>query len=201
MDGKTRALFVNVLPTVYPAVLARAVMLVRRRRWFAKRYGSEREAAEELAQDAVVRTMTGKRTWNPAKVPDLDYFLSGVMRSILSAARKSPTFLTEPLSTVPVAHDCDEGVSADEALGTLDDRARGMKGPEEELLDAESYSLVVDRALDAAGDDASAAKVVDAVVDGCEKVAEIADTTGLTADQVYSATRKIRDRVWKGANR
>ncbi|WP_176063012.1 hypothetical protein [Anaeromyxobacter diazotrophicus] len=201
MDGKTRAYFVKVLPTVYPTVLARAVMLVRRRRWFVKRYGSEKEAAEELAQDAVLRTMTGKRTWNPAKVPDLDYFLSGVMRSILSAASKSPTFLTEPLSTVPVAHDGDEASSADEVLGTLDDRARGMKDPETALLDAEACSMLVDRALDAAGDDASAAKVVDAVVDGCEKVAEIADATGLTAEKIYSATRKIRDRYRRGAKR
>jgi DNA-directed RNA polymerase specialized sigma24 family protein len=201
VDGKTRAHFVKVLPTAYPAVLARAVTLVRRRRWFLKRYGSEKEAAEELAQDAVLRTMSGKRTWDPAKVPDLDYFLSGVMRSILSAARKSPTFLTRPLSTVPVAHDSEEASSADEVLGTLDDRARGGEDPEEQLLDNESYSMVVDRALDAAGEDASAAKVVDAVVDGCEKVAEIANTTGLTAEQVYAATRKIRDRVRKGAKR
>ncbi len=201
MDGKTRAHFLKVLPTVYPAVLARAAMLVRRRGWFVKRYGSEKEAAEELAQDAVLRTMTGKRTWNPARVPDLDYFLSGVMRSILSAARKSPTFLTEPLSTVPVAHDCDESSPADEVLGTLDDRAHGVKNPEEHLLDAESYSMVVDRALDAAGEDAAAAKVVDAVAGGCEKPTEIAEATGLTVEQVYAAIRKIRDRVRKGAKR
>lgn len=201
MIGKTRALFVQVLPSVYPAVLTRAVMLVRRRPWFVKRYGSEKEAAEELAQDAVLRTMTGKRTWNPARVPDLDYFLGGVMRSILSAASKSPTFLTEPLSTVPVAQDAGEYTSADETLGTLDDRARGMKDPEMELLDAESCSMLVDRALDAAGDDASAAKVVGAVVDGCQKVAEIADATGLTAEKVYSATRKIRGRDRRGAKR
>ena len=174
---------------------------MKRRRWFAKRYSSEQEAAEELSQEAVLRTLDGQRTWEPTKVLDLDYFLSGVMRSILSAAKKSPAFLTDSLSTIALADDLDESTSGDGVLGVLDDRARGVKNPEQHLVDEESYSEVLDRALEAAGDDASAEKVVNAVAEGCEKVAEIEQASGLSAKQVYAATRKIRARVRKAAKR
>lgn len=200
LDAKTRAQFEAALPGVLSTVLARAALFVTRNPWFARRYASVKEAAEELAQDAVVRTMTGKRTWNPAKVPDLNYFLVGVMRSIISAARKSPVFMTESLSTLPLGEE-EDGVAADRASGTLDDRDRGFSDPERVLVDAERYSALVYRALDAAGDDGNANKIVEAVVAGCAGVAEIVEATGLTKEQVYAATRKIRDRVRKGANR
>lgn len=201
MDGKERARFEEALPGVYPAVLARAAMLVKRCRWFVERYGSVAEAAEELAQDAVLRTMTGKRTWDPAKVPDLDYFLGEVMRSILSAAKKSPAFATDRLSTVAVMDEDERTLSADGGLGLLDDRARGITDPERHLLDAESYAELIEAALDAAGDDADVVKVVEAATAGCVKPDEFVEETGLSKDRVYAATRKIRVRYRKGGRR
>jgi hypothetical protein len=179
-------------------------MLVSRNPWFAARYDSVKKAAEELVHDAIDRTMTGERKWDPAKVPDVEVFLAGVMRSIVSAAAKSPDLRTRPLSTVAVvaeAGEADEAFPADKALGTLDDRDRGMKTPEEHLVEAERASELIDRALDAAGDDPNAAKVVEAAAAGCFKVAEFVEVTGLSTEQVYAATRKIRDRVRKGAKR
>lgn len=199
MDAKAQAHFLEVLPGAAPAVMARAIMLVKRHRWFAASYDSIEEAAEELAHDAIDRSMTGERKWEPAKVPDVEVFLAGVMRSIVSAAAKSPERHTEALSTIEMA--AEDGASlAETAVGTLDGRAH-MKTPEQHLAEAESVRELIDLALDAAGDDPSAEKVIEAAEAGCFKVDEFVEKTGLTKTQVYAATRKIRDRVRKGAKR
>jgi hypothetical protein len=175
-------------------------MLVKRHPWFAFGYDSVEKAAEELVHDAIDRTMTGERKWEPAKVPDVEVFLAGVMRSIVSAAAKSPERRTEALSTIAIAAE-DESSPADMALGTLDDRARGVKTPEQHLAEVESVRELIDLALDAAGDDPNGEKVIEAAEAGCFKVDEFVEATGLTKAQVYAATRKIRDRVRKGAKR
>jgi hypothetical protein len=179
--------------------MARAIMLVKRHRWFAAGYDSVEKAAEELAHDAIDRTMMGERKWEPAKVPDVEVFLAGVMRSIVSAAAKSPERHTEALSTIGMAAE-DEASPAEKALGTLDGRGH-MKTPEQHLVEAESVRELIDLALDAAGDDPNAEKVIEAAEAGCFKVDEFVEETGLTQAQVYAATRKIRDRVRKGAKR
>jgi hypothetical protein len=179
--------------------MARAIMLVKRHRWFAASYDSIEKAAEELAHDAIARTMTGERKWEPAKVPDVEVFLAGVMRSIVSAAAKSQERHTETLSTIGMVAE-DEASPAEMATGTLEGRAH-MKTPEQHLVEAESVRELIDLALDAAGDDPNAEKVIEAAEAGCFKVDEFVEKTGLTEAKVYAATRKIRDRVRKGGKR
>jgi len=199
VDAKTQAHFLEVLPGAAPAVMARAIMLVKRHRWFAAGYDSVEKAAEELVHDAIDRTMTGERKWEPAKVPDVEVFLAGVMRSIVSAAGKSPERRTEALSTIAIAAE-DEASPAEKASGDLDGRAH-MKTPEQHLAEAESVRELIDLALDSAGDDPNVEKVIEAAEAGCFKVDEFVERTDLTTVQVYAATRKIRDRVRKGAKR
>jgi hypothetical protein len=180
--------------------MARAIMLVKRHRWFGASYDSVEKAAEELAYDAIDRTITGERKWEPAAVPDVEVFLAGVMRSIVSAAAKSPERRTDALSTFAGAASEDEGLPAEVAVGVIDGRAH-MKTPEQHLGEAESVRELIDQALDAAGDDPNAEKVIEAAAAGCFKVDEFVEKTGLTTAQVYAATRKIRDRLRKGAKR
>jgi len=151
--------------------------------------------AEELAQEAVVRVLDGDRTWDPTKV-DLVFFLKEVMRSILNADLKSPAAAKDSLNGDQANESGTAGSGADERLGVLDDRDRGLaRSAEQQLLESEKCAAIVDRALDAAGTDPVLGKLVNAIVEGCSKSAEIAQATGLSVDQVYEATRKLRRRL------
>ncbi len=74
MDSKTRAKFDADLPRVHAKLLAEALFLVQRTGWRGER--DRNTAAQELVQEAVVRSLGGQRTWDPAKVPDLDFWRS-----------------------------------------------------------------------------------------------------------------------------
>ena len=195
MDSKTLGLFKEQLPRVYRQVLARAVVLVQRHPLYARGSNSMGKAAEELAQEAVVRVLDGDRTWDPTKV-ELVFFLKEVMRSILNADLKSPAAAKDSLNGDQANESGTAGSGADERLGVLDDRDRGLaRSAEQQLLESERCAAIVDRALDAAGTDPVLGKLVNAIVEGCSKSAEIAQATGLSVDQVYEATRKLRRRL------
>jgi DNA-directed RNA polymerase specialized sigma24 family protein len=195
VDSKARTLFKEQLPRVYRQVLARAVMLVQRHPRYAQGYDSPGKAAEELAQEAVVRVLAGCRTWDPAKV-EITFFLKEVMRSIVDADLKSPASAKDSLDAPEINRSEATTSSADQQLAVLDDRDRGLaKGAEQQLLERERCAAIVDRALEAAGTDAVLVKLVEAIAEGCGKPAETAQATGLSVDQVYEATRKLRRRL------
>lgn len=183
MDTKVQARLNASLPEVYRRVLARAVLVVRRTGWKRQTH-TVADAAEELAQEAIVRTLEGKRQWDPSRVPDLESYLYWVMRSIVHAAAQSPG------SRVAFFDDEQET-----SLESLSESTQDAATPEATCLLAEEVALREKAIWDAAGDDPILLKLVEAVMDGCGKPAEIADKTGWPPKVVYEAMRKLRRRV------
>jgi hypothetical protein len=186
VEAHVRAKFREDLPKVFKRVLAEAVLLVRRTRWGGASPATVQDRAEELAQEAVCRVLLGTRDWDPTRVPDLHYFLLGVMRSIVSHAAEREGDRPAQVET--------GDTDADVAARGL---ARGgmSPSPEERPLSDEEVDDRVNQLLDAAGNDPVLEKVVSAVVGGCAKADEVVAETGLEPEQVYGALRKLRRRI------
>lgn len=157
--------------------------MVRRTRWGGATIATVNAKAQRLVHEAITRTLEGKRTWDPERVPDLHYFLKEAVRSILSAELESPRSDDLPLEKVP-------GLENDPAVLEL-----GGTSVEEQMIEHEANAGFIDEVLAAAADDPILEKVVNAIIDGGYKSAEIAEATGLDVKVVYQATRKLRRRM------
>jgi len=191
VDAVERELFVKEVYGVYNHVLARGVMLVKRYPSYAHSRATITKAAEDLAQEAVVRTLSGERTRDPAKWPDIVIFMEQTMRSILCSEMKR-------LKRQGIALDgagVDDEHPADAKLGLLDDRARGFRDPLLEMLGREECDQILEAVLDAAEDDPNVEKVANALMDGGPKPEDIAQETGLSVKQVYQVKRKLLRRL------
>lgn len=184
MDAKLRARFNTELPQVYNRVLAEALLLIRRSRWRSGTKKTIQEQAQDLVEEAVFRTLDNKRIWDPSRVPDLHYFLKEVMRSIISAESTSRGSQT---------------ISLDAIEGGIENLAAASTGsyfrtPEENVADQEVFHQQLNQVFAAIGDDPLMTRIVEAVMNGCEKAAEIAEDAELRVEQVYEGMRKLRRR-------
>ena len=73
--------FKNELPRVYKQVLAGAVRIVRAKRRGVDSVLPEGQEAADLVHEAVEKVLSGERQWDPVSVPDLQVYLTGVVRS------------------------------------------------------------------------------------------------------------------------
>ncbi len=185
MDSKVRARLKRELPGIYTRLLAKAELLIRRSGWRRRFDMNRKSVAEDLLHEAVLRSLTpGGRQWHPEKV-DLWGFLVGAMKSIVNAAVRSPenatTSLNEPTadgSATKIDELEDEGPSAEEPIGHSKEVGEQVRA-----------------IFEAAGDDPILLKLVEVMMDGHEKPANIAKQMNVTADAVYQAQRKLRRRV------
>lgn len=184
MDSKKRAKLDAELTGIYPHLLAKAELIVRRSGWRRRFEMNRKSVAEDLLHEAVFRAISGPRQWNPDKV-NLWGFLVGAMRSIVNAATRSlenkTDSLDEPLPNATGTRvDAleSEAASAEDALGSSAD------------VDEREAAIFA-----AAGDDPVLLKYVEALMDGFEKQADIAEHMGVAAEVVYQAHRKLRRRI------
>jgi hypothetical protein len=183
VDPKIRARFLEDLPRALPLVLAESLRMLRRTRWRRATDETVNAHAQQLVNEAIARTLEDKRAWDPERVPDLHYFLTQVVRSILSSELGSPQSDEIPLENAP---------NLENDLAAI---KFGSASAEEHLFEHEADGGLVDEVLEAAADDLILGKVVNAIIDGSYKSAEIAETTGLDVKVVYQAMRKLRRRI------
>ena len=146
---------------------------------------NRQSVAEVLFHEAVLRSIKeDSRNWDPERV-DLFGFLTGVMRSIVNAAVRSPDNATDSLNEP----------TADGSSTFLDELADPQPSVEDAIGYSQEVSEQVKAIFEAAGDDAVLLKVVEALMDGLEKPADITKLMNVTADVVYQAQRKLRRRV------
>ena len=196
MDPKTRARFKQEFeqPGVHKNVFAWAVRLVRRHPKCIKRWGSVPMAAEELVHEAVDRALRGTRKGYPDKVSDVALFLFHTMRGIVYDEDKLSDGDALYLDGEPHA---DGAHPADSPLSVIDDRARGIRNPLQELVGREDFENVADALLTAMGEDPLVEKVGAALVDGVPKASDIAKETGLSAKQVYQGKRNLHIKLFR----
>lgn len=181
MDTKVRAKFMAELVRVHAQVLARVLILVRNT-GFRRRSMTSKEAAVDLVQEAIMRALDGRRIWDPGQVPDLHVFLLGTVRSIMSAEFRSGT----------------KSKSLDEEDSIDYDKEQilpELNTPENEHLHREHVRRRIDIILRATQNEERLLALVEAIMDGCDKSAKMAERLRIPVEEVYKLTRKLARRA------
>jgi DNA-directed RNA polymerase specialized sigma24 family protein len=182
LDSNVRAKLKAELPGIHARLLAHALFLVGRSGWRRLARVDQTEAAKDLLQEAVLRTLQGSRRWDPERV-DLARFLREAMRSIANAAVRSPQNSTVRLDNY-------EEQSASEHVLTDDSESK-----EATFGRSQEIGQQVAAVIDAAGKDEFLCKVVEAIMDGDDKAGAISKRLAVRVEDVYNALRKLRRRV------
>lgn len=175
LDEETRQDFLDRLASDWEAVHAEALW-VAERTGAGPRFEAQLERARELANEAVLRVVEGRRAWN--RGVELRTFMGGAMRSIAAADWKRRQ------RHDPIADDVPDlpGRRPSERL--------------EERLDQAEAEAVIDEVRDAATGDALCEAVVRAYLQGnCERPRHVAARLGVPEQAVYNAQRKLARRV------
>lgn len=185
------ARFKSALPGVYPRVVAYAILTVRRKRWSRNGTIPEGKEAEDLVHDAIRRVLDGRRHWEPDKVPDLELYLCGIVRSIAGDLARSPANRMDVL----------EETTKGDKFETLPPALVCTSTIESETTLIEENRELVDEIMAAASQDPVLEKIIQAAMDGSTKPREVSDATGLPVAQVYAGMKKIRRRLDSAAKR
>jgi DNA-directed RNA polymerase specialized sigma24 family protein len=173
------------LPKVYKRVLARAIVFARNRhvQAFLGADSDPAQVAEDLVQEAVMRTMSGKRAWDPERV-DLEHFLVQAARSIADSY-KHPGSL--------------RAASYDDELGVPDcpNPARPDRSPApDELLGRKQAIIKLETELiEAAGDDEELLGLVEVMLSGDHLPRELEVSLGWEKKKVNVVLKKLRRRM------
>lgn len=178
LDAETRERLLGDLPKVYARVLARGVVFAKDPRVRAVVGGDTRTAAEELVQEAVVRTLRGERNWDPSRVPDLEHFLVQAVRSIADSCKK------------PGGRRADYSELAANPGNVA-------SGPEDMVASKEEIEQLEASLFEAAGDDDELLVVVEGLLDGAEAPRDIAARRGWDMKKAEVVWRKLRRRMQK----
>lgn len=173
LSPTVRKRFLADLAAEHHRLLAIAVNLVSYYRW--SKDLTIADAAEELLQEAVFRTLDSKRNWDPDAVGVVP-FLAQVMKSKISDDAR--TAALHKKKEALVADELQRQTAADDALHIA------------ALCDGFAA-----RVLRAADGDPTLEAVAVSLADGVWKPAVIAKETGLTEKQVYEAKRKLDRRM------
>lgn len=164
-----------------PGLVAYASACLRRAGWANGRdFEPSKMSVEHVVNQAIEHCLDGSRTWDPSNV-DLPGFLRGVIRSLVSAERKSyvkrRTF------------------AASDYLESSNLALEVTASPEDEALDEESRgSLFADVEACAQGD-ADLEALLAAILDGNTKREQLVEALGWTPERVSVARKKLQRRL------
>lgn len=186
LEPKTRQLLREQLPKVFKMVLARALMFAQDPRVHAYLGGDAGRVAEELVQEAVLRTLTGHRVWDPERV-DLERFLVQAVRSIADSYKDR--------GARKVADHDDEV-----APSTLQNPGTGAKAaatPEDRLIREDAATRLENALIEEAGDDEDLLALVDALLEGVYLPRDLEQELDWSSEKVAVVFKKLRRRMRK----
>ena len=142
--------------------------------------------AADIAANAIVRVIVGKRKWNVEAYPNFSRFLESVVDSIISALVRSPE--NRRVRRL-------EPVEDDESCGSGFEPASGMATPDEicELAEwGEKFKTALDKEL---GDDSVSKGLFECLHAGITDRSEIAEYLELTVTEIYNAQKRLNGRI------
>ena len=153
------------------------------------------ETVDSIVSKSIEKLFSGDRHWDPDKEPDVKQYLMGVIDSLLNhlADSKENTLITvtpEPGSTDAPAWESGSP-KRDPAADWL---VPARPSPEALVLKQERAHLedrALDLLIDECADDEILINVLEAMMDGHEKPAEIAKAKGMSIKEVYNATKRL----------
>jgi len=131
----------------------------------------------DLATQAIVDVIEGRRRWNPLAAPDFLDYLRGVVDSKIShlvrGRENRPGRATTLAEAIPSREPAPESAAADE---------------EELMLLQELLSVAVER-------DPIARHVVECLEEGVTRPAEMALRVGVDVQEIYNAQKRLRQKI------
>ena len=168
-----------------------------------------RLSPEDLAYNAIAavvggpgrdgRAAKGQRAWDPDRHPDLLDHLKNIVDSLASAAGTSEE--TNRVQQYHLTEDGEETEKPPPRLGRSFDPPKSEwssgppRNPEELLLAKEADEAAFELVMSAAEGDDELEKILEAMMEGNEKPAEIAEATGIDVKRIYQLRRKLNNRI------
>lgn len=138
--------------------------------------------ADDLLQEAIVRTVSGERKC-PRDLP-IEVFLSGVMRSLVSSSAKETSRKPETVSL-----DVEGSSDLHESLAVAE-----QDTPEKHMINANQARVLQNRILDALSDDETNQILALGMMDE-QKGAELQKLAGINENELATRRRQIRRRL------
>lgn len=153
------------------------------------------ETVDSIVSKAIEKLFSGQRQWDPEREPDIRKYLKGVIDSLLShlAESQENTLITkvpEPGSENAPAWESGSP-KRDPTAGWL---APPTGSPEAALLQQEQAALedkALEMLLDECSEDPVLMAVLEAMMDGYDKAAEISKHKGIPQKDVYNASKRL----------
>lgn len=153
------------------------------------------ETVGSIVSKAIEKLFRGDRDWDPGAQPDIRNYLKGVIDSLLNHLADS---LENTLITSVPPPDSEDAPAWERGSSKRDPAANWLvprqRSPEATLLERERATLE-DRALelliDECADDKMLLGVLEAMLDGVETPAEIAESKNISVKDVYNATKRL----------
>jgi hypothetical protein len=153
------------------------------------------ETVTSIVSKAIEKIYSGERDWDPDKEPDLEKYLRSVIDSLLNHLATS---LDNVIVTVPPGPESDDAADWETGSPQRDPAADWLvppsKSPEAVLLRREEAVLedhALELLLDECVQDSVLMKVLEAMMDGSSKAAEISRVTGIPIKDVYNAAKRL----------
>jgi len=142
---------------------------------------------EDIAHEAIEKTLSGERNWNPEKNPDILSFLKSVVDSLISHLVKSPNHKR----LQPLPEDEDGNIRED----IIQEWNPNISlNPEEQVLEKEREDRIVGLMFELADRDPDLKLIIDAMMEGYTKAKEIAESKNMDIKNVYNLIKKFKRR-------
>jgi hypothetical protein len=153
------------------------------------------ETVTSIVSKAVEKLFSGDREWDPEKEPDIRKYLRGAIDSLLNHLAESQDNTLITVAPEPGSPDYPAWESGSRKQDPVVDwLVPPKRSPEAALLQQEQAALE-DRALgllvDECGDDPVLMAVLEAMMDGYDKPAEISKHKGIPVKDVYNTIKRL----------
>jgi len=158
---------------------------------------------EDIAQEAMWLFLKGDRKWDPKRVPDLLYFLRGVVNSIINHQSKY-VYVRKTVSLNQTAeHEEDMDTSREDPLETIQSDAQRdsvIEGfiAQDGKKDAERLLILIKEEI---GNDEELALLFLCLEEGITKPREISNETDIPAERISELKRKLEQKALRALRR
>jgi hypothetical protein len=153
------------------------------------------ETVNSIVSEAVEKLFSGDREWDPEKDPDIRAYLRGVIDSLLNHLAESHDNTLITVAPELGSADYPAWESGSKKRDPIADwMVPPERSPEAALLQQEQ-AMIENRALellmDECGNDTALMAVLEAMMDGYDKPAEISKRKGIPVKDVYNTIKKL----------
>jgi hypothetical protein len=157
------------------------------------------ETVDSIVSKAVEKLYSGDRDWSPDKQPDLRRYLEGVIDSLLNHLAEAQENVLLTAVPEPGSKDAPSWETGSPRRDRAADWLVPNSGSPEAILISQEQVALEDHALELlleeCADDPVLMDVLEAMMDGYEKPAEISERKGIPVKDVYKAAKRLDTKI------